>query len=387
MTSSLRPPLGSPVPSPADIPASYRSGSHRVLKSQSGGQSAAPRHLEHASLRDANIVSPNSTGFQPSTPERRPYSGLAVAYLNMDLIVAKASSNFIDAVSPGVRELVGKNLFDMIGTADREKLYRLKRQLQEERDSREPAYLPPIYGESEIQAIQGVHESEIASVTSGSHDRTEDLTFRLPDGRHNRIQVQLKLAKTSVFFAVLVLPTLSYPPELRQLTPQGGQYRQSAVQPVYGQTIPLSSYGQPSHAQPYPSGPPDGSSPYYNQRSLVPIGSPSGDPRSQVQLDPGYCPMAKYPSTSLAPSHTIEPRTTPTSGTTSQQPLTLYGSTCEGPPRSLQLPPLRGVTGPDDTQTTDVNVGRDVGNSDQSEQQGGGRKNKRDRIAVQEMLG
>jgi hypothetical protein len=304
----------------------------------------------------------------------------------MDLIVAKASNRFIDAVSPGVRELVGKNLFDMIGTADREKLYRLKRQMQEERDSREPAYLPPIYGESEIQAIQGVHESEIASVTSESHDRTEDLTFRLPDGRHNRIPVQLKLAKTSVFFAVLVLPTLSYPPQFQQPTPHGGQYRQSMVQPTYGQAISLSSYGQPSHTQPFPSGPPDGSSPYYNQRGLGPIGSTSGDPRSRVQLDPGYCSMAKYPSNSLAPSLMLEQRTTPTSGTTQHQPLTLYASTCEGPSRGLQLPPLRGVTGPGDTQATEGKVERDAGNSGQSEQQEGGRKNKRDRIAVQEML-
>lgn len=82
----------------------------------------------------------------------------------------------------------------------------------------------------------------------------------------------------------------------------------------------------------------------------------------------------------------LEQRTTPTSGTTQHQPLTLYASTCEGPSRGLQLPPLRGVTGPGDTQVTEGKVERDAGNSGQSEQQEGGRKNKRDRIAVQEML-
>ncbi|KAI9770622.1 MAG: hypothetical protein M1840_003214 [Geoglossum simile] len=388
--SSLGPPLRSPIPSPVGVSPSYRSGSHRVLKSQTGPQPTTPRNLEHVSLRDANIAQPNShgsVGFQPSTPERRMHpSGLAAAYLNMDLVIAKASGIFIDAVSPGVRDLVGRNLFDMIRTADREKLYRLKRQMQEERDAREPAYLPPIYGESEIQAIQGVHESDIASVTLGSHDRIEDLTFHLPDGRYSMFQVQLKLAKTSVFFAVLILPTSSYQPGFQPPPPQSGQYRQPMIPSTYGQTTSLSLYSQPSQIQTYPSGPPGVTPPYYSQRNLGLGGPPSGDHLSQVQSDPGYRQMAQYSSASPAPSHLAESSTTPTGSTTLQKPRALYTSPSEGPPHGLQLPPLRGVTGPGDSLVVEAKLERDAGASSQSKQQEGGQKYKRDRIAVQEML-
>ena len=371
--SSLGPPLRSPIPSPVGVPPPYRPGSHRVLKSQTGPQPTTPRHLEHASLRDANVIPQNSqgsVGFQPSTPERRTYpSGLAVAYLNMDLVIAKASGIFIDVVSPGVRDLVGRNLFDMIRTADREKLYRLKRQLQEERDAREPAYLPPIYGESEIQAIQGVHESDIAGVTLGSHDRIEDLTFRLPDGRYSRFQVQLKLAKASVFFAVLVLPTSSYQSGFQPPPPPSSQYRQPMTPSTYGQTASLPLYSQSSQIQPYPGGRPEVTPPYYNQRNLGPGGPSSGDYRPQVQSDPGYRQIAQYSSASPAPSASSVVR-----------------KPCEGPPHSLQLPPLRAVTGPGDSSVVEARVERDVGTGGQSEQQEGSRKYKRDRIAVQEML-
>ncbi|KAI9787177.1 MAG: hypothetical protein M1839_003412 [Geoglossum umbratile] len=384
--SSLGPPLGSPIPSSAAVPPSYRPGSHRVLKSQTGPQPAVPRHLERASLRDANVVPPNphgSTGFQPSALERRPYpSTLAVAYLSMDLIIAKTSGFFVDAVSPGVQDLVGRNLFDMIRTVDREKLYRLKCQMLEERDAREPAYLPPIYGESEIHAIQSVHESEIASITLGSHDRTEDLTFRLPDGRYSRFQVQLKLAKTSVFFAILVLPTSSYQPGFQPPLPQTSQYRQAMIPSTYGQTTPLPSYSQPPQTQSFPSVPP----PYYNERNLSPGGPLSGDRRSQVQSDPGYHQMVQYSSAPPAPSHLAKPSATPASSAALQKPQILYAGPSEGPPRRLQLPPLRGVTGPGDAQTVEAKVERDAGRDGQREQQEGGRIYRRDRIAVQEML-
>ncbi|RPA89772.1 hypothetical protein L873DRAFT_1639656, partial [Choiromyces venosus 120613-1] len=200
-----RPENVSPLSSPTT--RSFRTGPHRVLKSQ---PTDSHRYNRRPSLTPREETLGQSGSYFDDRPLPRS-RGLnlpslvpnATAYLTTELVVAKSSES--------VRELLGysehelnrvRSLYDIVLSSDRDKLYRLSRRIQDEVTEREPNYRPPVSPDSLYSAIQSVNQADIPSAIHGSKDIQENLHLRRPDGHFLRTRIQINLAKTSVFFVV-----------------------------------------------------------------------------------------------------------------------------------------------------------------------------------------
>lgn len=171
------------------------SSSNRVMKSQPA-DFLAPRFIERGSMADANgYPAPLSISTRSPVP---------AAYLAMDLEISKASSTFSDAV--GHHNMKGLNLLDVILPEDRRNIQALLHQMHDERERKDPQYLPPIFAtrdrERIIQAL-GFGQDDMGRFAL---DRSEYLTFRAHDGQQRAFRVNLGLAKQeSIYFIVLLL--------------------------------------------------------------------------------------------------------------------------------------------------------------------------------------
>jgi len=242
---SIYPPSHSPLHHSEGL---SRSGPYRVLKSQSGTP-MAPRYLEHASAADANIF----TGQAPAIPRAVGTQDVPLAYLNMDLQISNASRGFSELL--GMPSLGGRKLLDIVASTDRDKVYRLQRVFEDERQEREPNYLPPIYGKAEEdRVIQSIPLN--LNLDDGVPFRTEhqeNLTFQEPSGQQRSYQVRLGLAKReSTYYIVLILiiltpPTTSqevYQMSLSPYHPREASYGFRTPQQTFAPPLPISSYSQ-----------------------------------------------------------------------------------------------------------------------------------------------
>jgi hypothetical protein len=203
-----------------------RTSSYRILKSQPSETPIAPRYIERASASDANVYSapPPSSASVYSGPSVSDASGYSVplsiatqpaepvAFLTMDLEIAKASHVFVETL--GIPGLKGRKLFEIVIPSEREKVHSHQRQLLEEQSRKEPNYLPPIFGkEEEEKVIQslGFGTDELSRFQL---DRQDYLTFNSVDGPR-ALPVRMGLAKEgSIYFVVLLLilpPPYPYP--------------------------------------------------------------------------------------------------------------------------------------------------------------------------------
>jgi hypothetical protein len=226
--------------------ALHRSQSYRVLKSQSGPP-MAPRYLEHAPPGDASLY----RGQMHPTPGSVTQQDPPCAYMHMDLQISSASRSFCDAL--GMPQVLGRKLHDMVASNDRDKIYRLQRVFDEERQEREPNYLPPIIPRSEedrvIQSI-GLAVDQLAHVRTERH---EMLSFQGPDGQLRGYETRMGLAKKdSTYYIVLMLVISS--------APIGMPHMSSSLYPReagYGfQPTSQQAFAQPPAASPYAQYPP-----------------------------------------------------------------------------------------------------------------------------------
>jgi hypothetical protein len=278
------------------VAASYsdRAGPYRVLKSHSVGP-VNQRHLEYATSTDANIY---------AYAQRMPQSASAqepqAAFLNMDLQFIKTTGSFSQSVSPGVT-VETRKLLDIVSTTDRDKVYRLQRELEDERRGREPNYLPPIFGQMDTDRV-------IVSVPFGADTlsqiptpRRELFSFQTPDGQHRSFEVQVGLAKKdSTYFVAFILVA---PPPVHQDVrhPSSSPYMRDS--PQYGYQAAPHSYVQPpgvpgyvpypptypatgSMAAPRPSMPPYGQPPAMNQMQQTPRSEIAPRPSNSFSLPP-----------------------------------------------------------------------------------------------------
>ncbi|KAI0447587.1 hypothetical protein F4803DRAFT_269538 [Xylaria telfairii] len=209
---SLYTPPNAP-PAPFDDPL-RRSQSYRVLKSQPS-EGVPPRFVERGSATDANVFPP-PLSIPTQTPE-------PVAFLKIgDLEVVKASSTFIDATMSNAQSMLGyrsqpitgRKLVDMITPPERDRVDALCKALQNEQVTKEPNYLPPIYGRDEEERVIKSQPFGPESVSRYQLDRQHVLTFVAADGQPRPHQVRVGLAKdNSIYFVVLllVLPGRSFP--------------------------------------------------------------------------------------------------------------------------------------------------------------------------------
>ncbi|KAI9794461.1 MAG: hypothetical protein M1816_005531 [Peltula sp. TS41687] len=177
--------------------------------------------------------------FEVSVPGIRPSRGLAWAFLRMDFVFVKTSTSFQQALGMSGVDLGGTRLRDMVVEHDRSRIDRLERDMQDERARREPAYLPPIFAGNEAENIQRVQEAEIEEATQGSQERVEELTFIQADRQLRTYQVQFKLARTFIYFVVVILQLEASPVQQLPEPPPPLMYPHGFP----GGAVPLQSYG------------------------------------------------------------------------------------------------------------------------------------------------
>ena len=131
-------------------------------------------------------------------------SDFPMVLLDLDLVVVKTNSRFRELVTGG-NEIRGYSLEHCLGPNGIDTVRRLRNELREERETREPSYLPPIITPGEQAAVEAVSEESLDLLTSDYVDRPELLVFRLPSGQLQPIPVRIKLGRTSMFFVALTI--------------------------------------------------------------------------------------------------------------------------------------------------------------------------------------
>ncbi|KAG4030647.1 hypothetical protein MFRU_011g01050 [Monilinia fructicola] len=308
---------------------SQRNNGYRVLKSQGGtpiGHSMAP-----------TPINTNLYGEAMSTNQRMAPYEPACAFLTMEMQIAKTTQAFSGVV--GAHSVVGRKLHDIVSVSDRDKIYRLQRGFEDERRSRDPSYLPPIFSkEEEDRVIQSLtfSPSEIGQLRT---DRGEVFTFQTPDGQQRGFHVQLGLAKKDSIYFVLLMVHIPTTPQQYQPSSSSPYSRESASRDsTYGFQTPsqLSYASQTPGTSPFMSNPSFGGD-MLAYRAPGPVGQnvamPTNTPSyPQHQARPEYsqaqmnyqAPMSEVPSAPPQPQPQPQP-----------QAQTQRAS-------DLQLPPIRG---------------------------------------------
>ncbi|USP74335.1 hypothetical protein yc1106_01609 [Curvularia clavata] len=361
-----RPPgqlLGNPTASEAPVhhsgyPGSFPSrgpDTQRIF-----GGAAHQRDVANASLplpvstsRDApsgTLPLSYSTGPNPS------YHRLPVAYLSLDLMIQKTNQAFADLVS-FLGDVRGKHLGDLLEARQSDSLQRLRNELRDERDEREPAYMAPItpVGQDPMRSVMdAVSDQDIDHVTHGFTNRSMYLSFRTAGAEpYQSLQVQIRLAKTSLYFVTLVVisqPRHTAPSLLtQQLAPPTPSNASQIIHPPTNAPI--------SHLTPHQSRRPSSNSsvpnsPYSNlpvARTSLPMispgsysSSPSYNYSPTAGADAGYFPTYQPPAQPTASAYPSPYTSNARPPTSSSEPLRELNrpARLEG----LHLPPIR--TGP-----------------------------------------
>ncbi|KAF2691282.1 hypothetical protein K458DRAFT_287142 [Lentithecium fluviatile CBS 122367] len=283
------------------------------------------------------------------------YQMLPVAFLNLDLVIHKSNQAFQDLAS-FLGDVRGKSLAELLEGRQHDVLHRLRSDLREERDDREPTYMAPItpVGQDPMQSVmQSVSERDIDQVSQGCIDRPLLLNFRLQNGQYQSLQTQIRLAKTSLYFVTLVVrtpPRPAGPPLLTQQlappTPVHASQTRSA--PTASSTREFGSYP----VRPSSSASSAPTSPYFNFNSVrtsLPTISSSSYGNSPSY---GYSPTAG-PEQGYFP--TYQPPSQPGAYPSAYQSASRTASITSEPQRDtnrsvhlerLQLPPIRTAPAP-----------------------------------------
>ncbi|KAF2869846.1 hypothetical protein BDV95DRAFT_497593 [Massariosphaeria phaeospora] len=345
-------------------PSSFSSPQHltdplRVLRSTQGPENISHHYPHPASASaPAGVRAPGVRNFggvasspYPSGPGV-PYQSLPVAFLNLDLVILKSNQAFQDLASC-LGDVRGKSLGDLLDIRQIDILHRIRNELREERDVREPSYMAPITPIGQ-DPVQSVADRDVDQITQGYTDRPFFLNFRLPSGQQQGLQTQIRLAKTSLYFATLVVhlpPRLAGPPLLTQQlappTPIHASQTMSAPTP----TAPVRDFG-PYTARPASSASSAPTSPYFNfsavRTSLPTMSSSSFAGSPSYGYSPTAGPEQGYFSTIQPPS---QPGAYPSpyssvarTGSVTSEPLREQNRV--GRLEGLHLPPIRTAPAP-----------------------------------------
>ncbi|KAI5917235.1 hypothetical protein F4810DRAFT_67188 [Camillea tinctor] len=215
-----------------------RSQSYRVLKSQPSDPHA-PRYGERGPA-DVNIHPPPL-----SIPARAPEP---VAFLTMDLEVAKASNPFVEAI--GTQPLPGRRLLDLVSAPERDRVLALQRALQDEQSRKEPNYLPPIYGKQEAERVIQALPFSAESISKYQLDHHDVLTFIAADGQPRSYPLRIGLAKEdSIYFVVLLLNPMGRAYPHPSPSPQAREWSYSYQPQTFTQLTPVSGSFDPSRTR------------------------------------------------------------------------------------------------------------------------------------------
>jgi hypothetical protein len=336
--------------SPSAIPTSYRSSSHRILKSQV----ESPRFSRRPSLTPREDIlghHTNSTSYfdQRHAPRQSrinlPPISHATAYLTIDLLVAKSNENMRDLLGYTAEELdCQKNLFDIVLNTDVEKVQHLSNRIRDEvrdREMKEWLSVPQL-----CAAIQAVDESQTPSIP-GATTHSEALHLRRPDGQYLKIRIRAHLAFASVYFVVVVFSLANEMPPPLQLNSSSTSFinmnRLHAPTPGSGSNSSLQSpsFLTSTHhlqVQGGPSGPQSTFS-----HTGISLTSPSESRPRTIHHESIYPSLTQYmnPSPSPAPSTFYRPSMSPATVTPTGSTLNAARQPAGLQQNDLQLPPLQ----------------------------------------------
>ncbi|KAI9821780.1 MAG: hypothetical protein M1827_002361 [Pycnora praestabilis] len=387
LTPARRPPTRSPLPSPSSIQNGHGYRSYRILQSQGDETSRQPTNVL---ANGGNVISTELPGSNaPQFPGQSSGWSTAppTALLNMDLEIATSNQTFRDSVAPGL-DIRGLKFIELVGQNQREKVHLLCRQLQEEREMREPSYLPPIYGSNEMEAIRCVDEEDIVRATRGSVRRIESLTVRLADGRCRWLSFDFRLAKTSVFFVALMLSSPadnSISPNIPSSIPRKPPVR-LADSPGHNQLAPLPSTLDHNRSRTLSSGSYNSTSSYYTHRSFSPVGMRGGH-SSQQSIEH---PLQQRNRLAVAPSGVVGLESHAANYASRRRAGSGLDALRQDELEDLQLPPILSTSNSADSEDhirgTMQDGGLDRGSEFQAGIRDSHRRRRRDRVDIEGML-
>lgn len=141
-------------------------------------------------------------------PRLAPSPEIPIAFLDTDFVILKANTSFQRLFS-WLQEIKGIRLSDISKPLEGDSFQNARNRLREEREVREPAYLPPIL-QPRLNPVAGIGitDHDVEEVTRGFADHSFAWTFRLGGGIDQTLPVRMRLAKSSVYFVTLFLPPL-----------------------------------------------------------------------------------------------------------------------------------------------------------------------------------
>lgn len=333
-----------------------RTESLRALRAHAGEPSGVVPTPQPA-LASMPAQAPDPISQQPLVP---------IAFLDLDLIILKANSTF-QQLFANVQNLHGRRFTEIARATERDSFQTVRNRLREEREAKDPAYLPPIERPGH-DPLPEIREQDIEEVTRGFQDRTHFWTYNCPG--EPTLPTRIRLARTSVYFAVVMLPPLPQagivptqalgPPPNVLPSPRMGPPLQIispfldaplTQRPTMAQTAPPSPYyhhpqnialsGQlptagPSAPRTYP--PPQVQLQYQQPSHQPPSQQPAPQPQQQYPLYTYSPPIAQAP----AP---MQPTAEPTGTAMQADPFTPRFrprglSQASSVPADFQLPPL-----------------------------------------------
>ncbi|GAB7352454.1 hypothetical protein MBLNU459_g2865t2 [Dothideomycetes sp. NU459] len=143
------------------------------------------------------------------------HSVIPTAFLDLDLVLVKVNTAFQQLIG-GTQDISGVRLSDIAKPAEGDSFQNARNRLREEREAKDPSYLPPIL-RGGVDPVSGITDANVDEVTRGFADQHYSWTFRLATGTEQILQIRVRLAKTSHYFVTLLLPPL---PSAQTLTEQ-----------------------------------------------------------------------------------------------------------------------------------------------------------------------
>lgn len=303
--------------------------------------------------------------------------------LTPDLVVTQHNHAFAQALSLPFNAR-GHSLMEIVVLSEREKIFRLQGVLRAELV--DAARLPPIRGRYDPQAsIPAIENLDIAQATAGFQTRSEYWTFRLPKEQSRGFPISISLAQAGAPFIVL---TLIQRPDSSQsiLSPNVGN---AVHNPQMLSPLSPSSHSPILDRHSSKQGHTDGAPlRYYTNPSYtdnIPLVSPT---YNTLDLQPSHrLSVGQYSQRS--PPRSVELPYTSSRQDSSPEQLRNPRSHHEDItdiPRHLQLPPIRTSGSSVSESRREDRGGRSGNGSPVKGSPQSGRKKKRRRVGIEEML-
>ncbi|TKA72700.1 hypothetical protein B0A55_06484 [Friedmanniomyces simplex] len=143
---------------------------------------------------------------QPPTPSSGPPAfEIATALLNTDFVIIRANRPF-EHIMFGGRDVRDRNIAELASPADGEGFQGIRNRLRAERESREPAYMPPIVQPGQDPVLR-IPEADAEQYTQGFNDHTYNWRQTQLGPAAETFPARVRLAKATAYFVVVTLPS------------------------------------------------------------------------------------------------------------------------------------------------------------------------------------